>query len=100
MVSKNEWRWAAIWAVVLVTVTVLPYAIAYLATPAGLSYTGFSTNPEDGHSYLAKMRQGWRGEWLYRLAGEPRRLVRRYAHDAWVFPQVVWRQWRTQRGAC
>lgn len=35
-----------------------------------------------------------RMEWLYRLAGEPRRLVSRYAKDARIFPQVVFREWR------
>ncbi len=34
-------------------------------------------------------------EWLHRMASEPRRLCRRYARDAWVFPQLVWREWRT-----
>lgn len=34
-------------------------------------------------------------EWFYRMMGEPRRLVRRYARDAWIFPQLVWREWRT-----
>lgn len=33
-------------------------------------------------------------EWLHRLASEPKRLLKRYAHDAWVFPQLVWREWR------
>ncbi|MEZ5935266.1 MAG: WecB/TagA/CpsF family glycosyltransferase [Alphaproteobacteria bacterium] len=33
-------------------------------------------------------------EWFYRMMGEPRRLLRRYARDAWVFPQLVWREWR------
>lgn len=33
-------------------------------------------------------------EWLHRLASEPRRLVARYARDAWVFPQLLLRQWR------
>jgi N-acetylglucosaminyldiphosphoundecaprenol N-acetyl-beta-D-mannosaminyltransferase len=33
-------------------------------------------------------------EWLHRLASEPRRLTRRYARDAWIFPQLVWREWR------
>jgi N-acetylglucosaminyldiphosphoundecaprenol N-acetyl-beta-D-mannosaminyltransferase len=33
-------------------------------------------------------------EWFYRMMGEPRRLIRRYARDAWVFPQLVWREWR------
>jgi N-acetylglucosaminyldiphosphoundecaprenol N-acetyl-beta-D-mannosaminyltransferase len=33
-------------------------------------------------------------EWLHRLVTEPRRLATRYARDAWVFPQLVWREWR------
>ncbi len=33
-------------------------------------------------------------EWLHRLATEPTRLARRYSRDAWVFPQLVWREWR------
>lgn len=31
-------------------------------------------------------------EWLHRMMSEPRRLVKRYAKDAWVFPQLVLRQ--------
>ena len=38
-------------------------------------------------------------EWLHRLASEPKRLFKRYAHDAWVFPQLVWREWRGTRAA-
>jgi N-acetylglucosaminyldiphosphoundecaprenol N-acetyl-beta-D-mannosaminyltransferase len=33
-------------------------------------------------------------EWLHRVLAEPRRLAGRYARDAWVFPQLVWREWR------
>lgn len=33
-------------------------------------------------------------EWLHRLGSEPRRLFRRYAKDATVFPGLVWREWR------
>jgi N-acetylglucosaminyldiphosphoundecaprenol N-acetyl-beta-D-mannosaminyltransferase len=33
-------------------------------------------------------------EWLHRVASEPRRLFKRYARDAWIFPQLVWREWR------
>jgi N-acetylglucosaminyldiphosphoundecaprenol N-acetyl-beta-D-mannosaminyltransferase len=36
-------------------------------------------------------------EWLHRLASEPRRLAARYARDAWVFPQLVWREWRAAK---
>lgn len=31
-------------------------------------------------------------EWLHRMLSQPRRLVKRYAKDAWVFPQLVIRQ--------
>jgi len=71
MVNRDEWRWAAVWAAVLAALTVLPYLVVYLAMPADLFYMGFLSNPEDGHSYLAKMRQGWRGEWYYHLAFTP-----------------------------
>jgi N-acetylglucosaminyldiphosphoundecaprenol N-acetyl-beta-D-mannosaminyltransferase len=36
-------------------------------------------------------------EWLHRMMSEPKRLAKRYAHDAWVFPQLVWRDWRAGR---
>jgi N-acetylglucosaminyldiphosphoundecaprenol N-acetyl-beta-D-mannosaminyltransferase len=38
-------------------------------------------------------------EWLHRMLSEPRRLTKRYMRDAWVFPQLVWREWATGRGA-
>jgi N-acetylglucosaminyldiphosphoundecaprenol N-acetyl-beta-D-mannosaminyltransferase len=36
-------------------------------------------------------------EWLHRVATEPRRLFKRYARDAWVFPRLVWRELRPTR---
>ena len=32
-------------------------------------------------------------EWLHRMASEPKRLAKRYLRDAWIFPQLVWREW-------
>lgn len=34
-------------------------------------------------------------EWLHRLSTEPTRLAKRYFRDAWIFPQLVWREWRS-----
>ncbi len=31
-------------------------------------------------------------EWCHRLCNEPRRLVRRYARDAWALPGLLWRE--------
>lgn len=36
-------------------------------------------------------------EWLWRLAGDPIRLYRRYLVDALMFPRIVWREWRKRR---
>jgi N-acetylglucosaminyldiphosphoundecaprenol N-acetyl-beta-D-mannosaminyltransferase len=33
-------------------------------------------------------------EWFHRVCSEPRRLAGRYARDAWVFPHLLWREWR------
>jgi N-acetylglucosaminyldiphosphoundecaprenol N-acetyl-beta-D-mannosaminyltransferase len=33
-------------------------------------------------------------EWFHRVCAEPRRLAGRYARDAWVLPQLLWREWR------
>lgn len=36
-------------------------------------------------------------EWLHRMCCEPKRLVKRYARDAWIFPQLVWQQLNSAR---
>jgi N-acetylglucosaminyldiphosphoundecaprenol N-acetyl-beta-D-mannosaminyltransferase len=36
-------------------------------------------------------------EWLHRLLSEPRRLFRRYARDAWLFPRLVLSEWQQSR---
>ncbi len=38
-------------------------------------------------------------EWMHRLASEPRRLAMRYLRDAWIFPQLVWREWANRHAA-
>lgn len=52
-------------ATLIVGVAHLPNLFGYAATPE--VFTGIYFNPDDGYSYLAKMRQGWRGEWLFTL---------------------------------
>ncbi len=36
-------------------------------------------------------------EWLHRIYTDPKRLAKRYAKDAWVFPQLVFQQWMSNR---
>lgn len=45
----------------------VPYFTAWLAAGSGHTFGGFLLNPTDGNSYLAKMYEGWRGEWRFTL---------------------------------
>jgi hypothetical protein len=46
----------------------VPYLTAWAAAGPGHTFGGFLLNPYDGNSYLAKMYEGWRGEWRFTLA--------------------------------
>ncbi len=53
------------------------------------------------HVGTIRRAPAWMGrfglEWLHRLAGDPRRLARRYLVDDMAFFPLVWREWRWQR---
>jgi hypothetical protein len=69
---RRSWVWLAASAVFL-AVVLAPYLVAWRAQPSGFVFSGFLVNPVDGFSYLAKMRQGAGGSWLFQLpyAAEP-----------------------------
>ncbi|MEE9216274.1 MAG: hypothetical protein V3U32_02460 [Anaerolineales bacterium] len=58
MLEKHELRWSAALTVLAVVLTSLPFLMAPAFAQTGSSFGGFLINPIDGHSYLAKMRQG------------------------------------------
>lgn len=64
-VSTQEWRWVAFWGGVFVTITFLPYALAMFASNDTWHFLGVLSNPKDGATYFAKIRQGIEGNWLY-----------------------------------
>jgi hypothetical protein len=68
MVSRREWAWVAALSAPTLFLINLPYLLAYANSDAGHIFTGIMYALADGHSYLAKIRQGWRGEWLFTLA--------------------------------
>jgi len=70
-VNRREWRWVVLVTLVLVIASSLPYLAAWMVRPAGTHFTGLLINPLDGHSYIAKMRQGLDGSWRFRLAFTP-----------------------------
>jgi hypothetical protein len=71
VVNRREWRWVVLVTLVLVIASSLPYVAAWMIRPAGTHFTGLLVNPLDGHSYIAKMRQGLDGSWRFRLAFTP-----------------------------
>jgi hypothetical protein len=70
-VNRREWRWVVLVTLVLVIASSLPYLIAWMVRPAGTHFTGLLFNPQDGNSYVAKMRQGLAGSWSFRLPYTP-----------------------------
>ncbi|MCL4298926.1 MAG: hypothetical protein KJ077_24530 [Anaerolineae bacterium] len=70
-ITSAEWRWAAGWSLFVVLLSCVPYLIAALIAPEGWQFAGILVNPYDGNSYLAKIRQGIEGSWLFHLSYTP-----------------------------
>ncbi|MFC1879541.1 hypothetical protein ACFLZW_06465 [Chloroflexota bacterium] len=58
-----------LWFVYLLVLALvaLPFLFAVLSAGDDHVFVGFLLNPIDGNSYLAKMYQGWSGEWRFTL---------------------------------
>lgn len=65
--GRSELRWIIVCSLLVVALTSLPYLVGWLSAGPELRFTGFVLNPFDGNSYLAKMRQGEAGGWLFHL---------------------------------
>ncbi len=63
---KEKWIAGVVIAIFMIVITV-PYIYANVSTDGSLVFGGFLINPIDGNSYLAKMRQGYEGNWLFTL---------------------------------
>lgn len=66
-VSRTEFRRVLMFALLTMTLLMLPYAMAYRAQWPSWRFSGFLFGVEDGNSYLAKMRQGALGDWQFHL---------------------------------
>lgn len=71
LVSPQEWRRVAVFAVIFVALTMLPYIAGWLARTESHVFTGAVIGVEDFHSYIAKMRLGARGIWDFYLFYTP-----------------------------
>jgi len=71
MTTRNQIYRASIIALVVLTLTALPYILGYALAPADMEFGGLVMNIEDSQSYLAKMLQGAQGQWLYHIPFTP-----------------------------
>jgi hypothetical protein len=69
--TRAELRWVLVASLVVVLLASLPTIYAWALADADHVFTGFVYNTEDGNSYVAKMRLGARGEWLFHLFYTP-----------------------------
>jgi len=53
--------------VIFLSAVTIPYLAASSQSGTGYHFLGFLFNPIDGNSYLAKMQQGWQGQWRFTL---------------------------------
>jgi hypothetical protein len=66
--ARKAWPWprfALAFAAIVAIISLLPYLLAYLWTPPGHHFAGFFFIADDAATYLAKMRQGADGSWLW-----------------------------------
>jgi hypothetical protein len=70
-ITLREWAAAITLALVVLIVTGLPYVVGYATSTPQRVFSGFVIDVEDMHSHLAKMQQGYRGEWQYRILFTP-----------------------------
>jgi hypothetical protein len=66
-VTRSEWRWVLIFAAAASLLLALPYLAAFSAQGEEWRFSGFLFGVEDGNSYIADMRQGAEGAWLFRI---------------------------------
>ena len=70
-VVPREWRFVLAVSALALAITCVPYVVgAALSTPERV-FGGFIYGVDDGYSYLAKMRQGAEGAWLFHIVFTP-----------------------------
>src|SRR5262249_21011540 len=72
-ISPPEWQWVINISTILVALTFIPYAWAFASNPNNphVQFMGVLTNPQDAATYLAKIGEGARGQWLFTFAHTP-----------------------------
>jgi hypothetical protein len=70
-ISRSEWIFASLLALAVLAITGLPYLAGWLSSNPNRVFEGFVIDTDDVHSHLAKMQQGYQGEWQYHVLFTP-----------------------------
>jgi len=62
--ERAEFKWVVVWAVVIVTISSLPYLWGMFCAPPGYHFVGLAHNIDDGAVYLSWMRQAAGGHFF------------------------------------
>ncbi len=62
---KRKPLWLAL--IIFSILVTIPYLVAFFNAGNNYVFGGYLLNPQDGNSYLAKMEEGWRGDWKFTL---------------------------------
>jgi len=63
---QRERRWLWRWVAFISILTLVPYVVAMAFAPPGMVFLGSLLNTDDTAQFLAAMRQGAEGNWIYR----------------------------------
>ncbi|MBN2555403.1 MAG: hypothetical protein JXA97_05640 [Anaerolineales bacterium] len=64
--NRTDRQWCWFFSALILLLTAVPYALAFLRAGSEWVFSGFVFGVEDGNSYLAKMLAGSAGAWLFR----------------------------------
>ncbi len=64
-IERQEWAWVWKWTLVALIASSIPYLLGSALSLPEMQFSGLVYNVQDINGYLAKMRQGARGEWLF-----------------------------------
>ena len=74
------------WILGVLLFSLLPYLVGWLAAPEGKQFIGVFVNPDDFSTYLAAMRQGGSGFWLFHFPFSPEPWQPRLM----LLPYILW----------
>jgi hypothetical protein len=67
VIGRDEWGWVLSWAAIVLVIVNIPYLLGWVTSTPEVEFGGAVYNVHDANSYIAKMRQGAQGAWLFRL---------------------------------